>query len=271
MGELDGVRALVTGAFADGIGGAIVRELVARGAQVAAHTGPTDPELDVPGLVLGGGSEKLTGDLRDVAECERIVQEAAAALGGLDLLVNNAGVTAVAPIEETSQQLFDDLFGINIRGMYFCTKAAVAHMGEGASIVNLSSIHSSGGGWGHSVYAATKTAINGLTRQLAVELAPRHIRVNAVAPGLIEVPRYFDHPDYTSERGGSVIPWGRVGKPEDIAPVVAFLGSPSATWLTGQVIHVDGGTEALLAYNPDWGRFSKEAVPGAGWWKPPTT
>jgi glucose 1-dehydrogenase len=241
---LDGRRALVTGA-AGGIGQAIAIELGARGAAVAVHTAHSDPEETLAHVER---SVLVRGDLRDAAACRRIADEAAQALGGLDILVNCAGVTVVSAFEDVEPDVFDDTFDLNIRGYFFCAQAALRHFpADRGVIVNISSIHGHGGVTRHSVYAATKGAIDALTRQLSIELAPRHVRVNAVAPGLIEVPRYFDDPTYTTEAGARAVPWGRVGHPRDVAPTVAFLCSDQAEFITGQTLYVDGGTRSGLA------------------------
>ncbi len=255
---------LVTGA-GTGIGQGVALELARQGADVVLHynesaQGAIEAVEEI--RALGRRAVAIQADLGRVADCTRLVDEAATFLGGLDGLVNNAGVTLTIDFLGVTEEIFNRIYFINIRGQFFCAQHAVRYMIErgleiqsrspqvdwcGGSIVNISSVHSFSGAPGHSVYAGTKGAINAFSRELAIELCPAHIRVNALAPGPIEVPRNWKtDPSYTREIGNQFAPWGRIGLPQDVGYAAAYLLSDAAEYMTGQVIFLDGGQTAEM-------------------------
>lgn len=253
MGILDGKRALITGAGI-GIGQGIARETAQEGATVVLHYGGSkDGAEEVVAEIesAGGRAVAIQANLREADECARLVDEAAEFLGGLDVLVNNAGVTRAQPFEETTEELYDEMFDLNIKGYFYCAQRAMKHMGRDASIVNITSVHGMGGMPDHAAYAGTKGAVIAFTRTLGVELAPRGIRVNAIGPGAVEVPRFFDFPGYTHDVGNTWQPLGRVGEPADIAQAAVFLASDKSSWITGETLMVDGGVTARMGIRMD--------------------
>jgi NAD(P)-dependent dehydrogenase (short-subunit alcohol dehydrogenase family) len=264
--ELQGKLVLVTGA-GTGIGRGIAQVLAEQGADVALHySSSAQGALSAVEEIRSWGRRAiaLQGDLGVVADCRRVVDEAAAFLGGLDGLVNNAGITTTINFLEVTEEQFNRSYHLNIRGEFFCAQQAVTHMvkrGEqlrstnpswaGGSIVNVSSVHGTLGCPGHSVYAGTKGAINAFTRELAIELIPLRIRANVLAPGTIEVPSYWrKSPDYTREAGNASVPWGRVGLPEEVGYLAAYLLSDRSEFMTGSVLYFDGGLTAKMCLPP---------------------
>jgi NAD(P)-dependent dehydrogenase (short-subunit alcohol dehydrogenase family) len=199
---------------------------------------------------LGRRATAFQADLGFVPQCYTLVEDAYKFLGRLDILVNNAGLTMIKDFFAVTEQDFDHLYGVNIRGQYFCAQKAARYMREhgGGVIINMVSIHALTSYPQHSLYDGTKGAIAATTRSLALELAPYHIRVVGVAPGAIEVPRYYtERADYRREELARRIPWRRVGMPIDIAKLCAFLASDDADFIVGSIIVADGGTTARMS------------------------
>ena len=242
--NLGGKVALVTGA-GRGIGFRIGCRLHGEGASVVFNDRAVS-ETAVRYIDSNSARSKAIfhqADVSQLKQIEQMVDRTMQEFGRLDILVNNAGVDPTAPFLQVGEDMWNEVIGTNLKGTFFCAQKAADKMckaGQGR-IVNISSVHSLATMPGFSAYSASKGAINALTRELALELAPHGITVNAVAPGAIEVERFINNPLYDRE-----IPSGRVGKPEDISGIVAFLCSDDAGWLTGQVITVDGGTLTRL-------------------------
>lgn len=244
--------ALVTGA-GTGIGREVALEFARQGADVVlSYHGSREGALSAVAEIekLGRRARAIQADLGKVAECYRLVEESVTFLGRLDILVNNAGQSLAKDFFEVTEQDFDNLYGINIRGQFFCAQQAARHMRArgGGVIINMLSIHAMVSAAGWSLYDGTKGAIAAWTRELALELAPYHIRVVGVAPGAIEVPRYYTAiRNYSTAEMAKRIPWGRVGWPSDIAKLCAFLASDDADFIVGSIVVSDGGTTAQMA------------------------
>lgn len=241
---------LITGA-GRGIGLGLARNLAARGFRVALHYLDGAPEAQAAANEIGGIA--LHGDLSVPGEARRVVRETSDQFGGLDALINNAGVDfGPLPFVTMSPAQYSQLRAVNLDAVFEACQAAAAEMiagGRGGRIIQISSIHAHVTLPGRAAYAATKGAIESLTRSLALELAPHRITVNAIAPGFIEIERSRTAiPGYNAEVVGGAIPAGRVGTPDDIAAAAAFLLSEEASFVTGDILTVDGGTSRLLNF-----------------------
>ncbi|MED9904927.1 MAG: glucose 1-dehydrogenase [Lachnospiraceae bacterium] len=252
-GRVQNKKALITGS-STGLGREIALELAREGAEVTlhyarGHQGAKSAAEEINRA--GGKAHVVQGDLRKTEDAQRIVREAAAAMGGIDILVNNAGLTDTMRFLEVKPEDFDNLFNLNIRGMFFCAQEAVRYMqknGNG-SIINMSSMHGIASLPGYSIYAPTKGAIIALTKQLSVELAADAIRVNCIAPGCIIVPSdYEKNPDLDVQEIAEAIPMKAVGNPLDVAKLAVFLASDDAKYITGDVTVIDGGILAKAAF-----------------------
>ncbi len=244
MSRLAGKVAIVTGG-SRGIGAAIAKRLAKDGAIVVVnYSRKADAGAQVVAEIeaAGGEAEAIQANLAHVDQARRLIAETLEAYGRLDILVNNAGVSEFLPLDAITEAHYAHLFDVNVRGLLFATQEAARHLGEGGRIINITSGAAQATPPNTSVYSATKAAVEAMTKSHAAELGPRGITVNAVAPG-ITATEMLDAviPAPVQQVMIANTPLRRVGTPEDIADVVAFLASDDARWITGQVLGVSGG------------------------------
>jgi 3-oxoacyl-[acyl-carrier protein] reductase len=246
MATLNGKVAVVTGA-SKGIGAAIAQELAAAGAAVVVNysQSPDQAEAVVAKIAAAGGKAKaVKADVSKPAEARKLIEAAVSTFGRLDILVNNAGVYEFVPLAGITEEHYDRIFDLNVKGLLFASQAAAnAFDGQGGRIINISSLVSQMSVPNAAVYSATKAAVDSFTRSLSAELGPRKILVNSILPGPVETEGTHAMSDFDSLSAAflSRTPLGRIGQPNDIAGVASFLASDQAGWITGQVIPVAGG------------------------------
>jgi len=246
MKNLEGKVALVTGA-SKGIGAQIARELAARGAAVAVnYSGSKAAAENVVAKIKaeGGKAIAVQANVSDPDSIGPLIAKVAKEFGPIDILVNNAGVYEFAPIEAVTPEHFHKQFNLNVLGLLLTTKEAVAQFNpKGGSIINIGSVAADGIG-AAAVYSATKGAVDSVSKALAQELGPKRIRVNSLNPGMVETEGVhaagFIGSDF-QKKVEAETPLGRIGQPQDIATVAAFLASDDAVWVNGQTIQVAGG------------------------------
>jgi 3-oxoacyl-[acyl-carrier protein] reductase len=246
LAKLEGKVAVVTGA-SKGIGAAIAKALAAADAAVVVNYTPSKDGADaVVRTITGAGGKAIAkpGDVSKADQARDLVEAAATEFGRLDILVNNSGIWDIVPIEDMTEDQFHRSFGVNVLGALLTTQAALKHLGEGSSIINVSSNATTIHPPGSSVDTGTKSALEGITSVLATELGPRKIRVNAVLPRMVDIESnrtkgFIGSP--IEEYAISQTPLGRIGQPDDVADVAVFLASDDARWMTGERLVASGG------------------------------
>ena len=249
MGRFADKVAVITGGTS-GIGLATAKQLASEGAKIAV-TGRTPETAEGVKPALGPEALVAAADVTDADQLDALFERVRATFGRIDVLFANAGAAKLAPVSETTEELFDSVMAANLKGAYFTAQKALPLMSDGGAIVFTTSWFVETGIAGTSVVSASKAALRSLTRTLAAELIGRNIRVNAVSPGVTETP-LFDKlglsADAVQEMGANLlktIPAGRFGTPDEIAKAVAFLASDDASYITGVELAVDGGRTQL--------------------------
>ena len=246
-GRLKGRKALITGGDS-GIGAATAIAFAREGADVAISYLPEEEEdaSRIAGILRDAGATVATlpGDLRDPDYCRSLVADAVSALGGLDILANNGGKQIFQEsLGDITDEQFDDTFKTNVYAMFWITKAALPHLPAGSTIINTTSIQAYSPSETLVDYASTKATINAFTKGLSQQLAPKGIRVNAVAPGPIWTPLQPSdgQPQEKIDSFGEETPLGRMGQPAELAPAYVFLASPESSYVIGETLNVNGG------------------------------
>lgn len=244
--RLAGKVALVTGG-SRGIGAAIVKRLAQEGAKVAfSYVASADAANRLVEEVKreGGNAVAFRADAASAHESAELVRRTVAHFGGLDILVNNAGVFILKPVQEITDEEYDRLFDVNVRGVFAAVREAANHLSDGGRIITIGSVSGERAHfYGGALYSATKFAVQGLTRGWARELAPRNITVNVVQPGPIDTDMNPANSEFAEELRKTV-PLNRYGFTDEVANTVAFLASPEASYISAAAINVDGGLEA---------------------------
>lgn len=246
MSKLKGKVAIVTGA-SKGIGAGIAKSLAAEGASVVVNYSSSKAGADAVVAEIGAAGGKaiaVRGDVSKSADAQGIVDEAVKQFGRLDILVNNSGVYGFSPIENVTEEDFHKHFNVNVLGLLLTTQAAVKHLGEGSSIINIGSVVTRITPPGSSVYTGTKGAVDAITGVLSRELGARKIRVNALNPGMVETEGTHAAGFIGSDFAAGTVaqtPLGRIGQPNDIGSIAVFLASDDSYWLTGEHLLAGGG------------------------------